>query len=420
MEEKSSAIKWWADQAEDEFRQAVFSELYVLYLFVEEPLDLAHYYLFKSDDQGDAVWLNQRNEKKQEYELLRVPEARKVSPSQPACPVICKFWHDISIDVHQLARTISVKNIEKKMKEGGKTFAQEINRYFVAVLETSSVDNKVPVQNKRLDDVLAEVGDELSGRSFTADRFLFQKDLQGRLIQRNIIIPDDELPKVSHYVGKTKTGLYAFWSSELSEDTALVFDSTVNMVITQEPEFRPWIDHNDPFLKTVRGTIYLNPIVKNVQSVIALEGIEDALAQVGRGEVKQAKDEIMFVDLDRIEEMRAITSSSFDLVKLIELCEELNTCYANDCFLAVTMLTRCILDHIPPIFGYQDFNQVANNYGGRSFKKSMQHLQNSSRNIADFHLHQPIRDKESLPSRVQVNFSNDLDVLLAEIVRVLK
>jgi hypothetical protein len=127
-----------------------------------------------------------------------------------------------------------------------------------------------------------------------------------------------------------------------------------------------------------------------------------------------------FVDLSRMDELRGVTSSSFDLAKLIKLCEELNICYANECFLAVTMLTRTILDHVPPILGVSTFKEVANNYGGKSFKNSMQHLQNSSRNIADSHLHLPIRKKESLPTRVQVNFRNDLDVLLAEIVRVLK
>ena len=50
----------------------------------------------------------------------------------------------------------------------------------------------------------------------------------------------------------------------------------------------------------------------------------------------------------------------------------------------------------------------------------MEHLQNSSRKIADSNLHTLIRGKESLPSQIQVNFSNDVDVLLAEIIRVLK
>ncbi len=127
-----------------------------------------------------------------------------------------------------------------------------------------------------------------------------------------------------------------------------------------------------------------------------------------------------YVDPGRINELRSITSQKFDLSKLTELCEELTRCDADESLLAVTILTRAILDHVPPIFGYNSFSEVANNYGSGSFKKSMQHLQNSLRNIADAYLHTHIRNKESLPTRTQVNFSNDLDVLLAEIIRLLK
>jgi hypothetical protein len=129
-----------------------------------------------------------------------------------------------------------------------------------------------------------------------------------------------------------------------------------------------------------------------------------------------------FVDLSRIAELRGVTSQEFDLTKLIQLCEELNICYANGCYFAVAMLTRAIIDHIPPVFEFSKFTEVANNYGGggSSFKKSMRNLQSSSRNIADSYLHLQIRKKESLPTKVQVDFRANLDVLLAEIVRSMK
>lgn len=129
-----------------------------------------------------------------------------------------------------------------------------------------------------------------------------------------------------------------------------------------------------------------------------------------------------FVDLERINQLRSINSPEFNLVKLIKLCEELNKCYANECFFAVTFLTRSIMDHIPPIFKCKNFLELANQYSGngRSFRDLMQNLENSSRKIADSHLHTQIRKKEILPNKTQVNFSSDLDVLLAEIVRILK
>lgn len=127
-----------------------------------------------------------------------------------------------------------------------------------------------------------------------------------------------------------------------------------------------------------------------------------------------------FIDRARLEQLKSIQGKRFDLSKVIRLCEEIDFCFRNDCHLAVAALTRALLDHVPPIFGTKTFAETANNYAGsRSFKESMQHLESSARKIGDAHLHTQIRDKESLPSATQVNFSNDVDVLLAEIVRIL-
>lgn len=128
----------------------------------------------------------------------------------------------------------------------------------------------------------------------------------------------------------------------------------------------------------------------------------------------------LYVSPDRINELKALKSKSYDLLRLIKLCEEVNICYQSECYLAVTMLVRAILDHVPPIFGFNTFTEVANNHGGRSTRRSFLNLQNSSRNISDSYLHQVVRAKEILPNSTQVNFINDLDVLLSEIVRLLK
>jgi hypothetical protein len=119
-------------------------------------------------------------------------------------------------------------------------------------------------------------------------------------------------------------------------------------------------------------------------------------------------------------ELRALTSSQFDLKKLIRLCEEINTVYSEGCYFATAMLTRGLLDHVPPIFGKNTFSEVANNYagGGKSFKDAMHHLENAARKVADAHLHMPIRKSETLPTAQQVNFASQVDVLLSEIVRI--
>ncbi len=124
-----------------------------------------------------------------------------------------------------------------------------------------------------------------------------------------------------------------------------------------------------------------------------------------------------YVNKSRIQSLKNL-KNTFDLSKLIKLCEELNLAFSNESYLSVTMLTRAVLDHVPPLFGFKNFSQVASNYGPKSFKDSMFNLNNSSRKIADAYLHNPIRKKESLPNSTQVDFSNDLDLLLAEIIRI--
>jgi hypothetical protein len=134
--------------------------------------------------------------------------------------------------------------------------------------------------------------------------------------------------------------------------------------------------------------------------------------ELGTGEV--------FIDPERLSQLRSIKRTHYDLSRLVRLCEELDIAYAQECYDAVAMLTRSILDHIPPIFGARSFAEVANNYsGGRSFKIIAQHLENSSRKVADACLHTRIRESESLPTRTQVDVRQPIDVVLAEVVRVL-
>lgn len=127
-----------------------------------------------------------------------------------------------------------------------------------------------------------------------------------------------------------------------------------------------------------------------------------------------------FVDPSRIAELKEVLSADFDLTRLIRKCEELNITYSSASFFSTSLLVRSIIDHVPPIFGKSNFAEVTGSHGTKSFKESMNHLDKSSRKIADAYLHTHIRNKEILPNKTQVNFSRDLDVLLAEIVRVLK
>lgn len=127
-----------------------------------------------------------------------------------------------------------------------------------------------------------------------------------------------------------------------------------------------------------------------------------------------------FVSDERIAELRSAEPEDFDLKKLVRLCEELNIAFGSGAYFATAMLTRAILDHVPPVLGLRTFSEVGNNYGAtRSFRDAMERLDKAARKIADDYLHGPIRSRETLPTAQQVNFAAEVDMLLGEITRIL-
>ncbi len=147
----------------------------------------------------------------------------------------------------------------------------------------------------------------------------------------------------------------------------------------------------------------------------ALEGLDDD------GVIPIANGSAMIAE-SRLVELRSLVSTDFDFRKVVRLCEEINSSYGMQNYYATAMLIRGLLDHVPPVFGLKAFSEVANNYagGGRSFKETMHHLENASRKVGDAHLHMPIRKSETLPTGQQVNCGQQLDVLLSEIVRIMR
>ena len=111
-------------------------------------------------------------------------------------------------------------------------------------------------------------------------------------------------------------------------------------------------------------------------------------------------------------------NGKFDLTKLLALVEELNENYANENTYACLALIRAIMDHVPPILGCKNFEEVASSYPGwRSSSKSnrvstnqsyMQNLLTYKKN-GDDAMHRPASPHEDLltmadvPSRVWVN-----------------
>jgi len=128
-----------------------------------------------------------------------------------------------------------------------------------------------------------------------------------------------------------------------------------------------------------------------------------------------------YIDLNKIDKIKKIESERYDFSKAIEILNQINLAHEQNMFFTIGMLVRALIDHIPPLFECNNFNEVSNNYkGSSSFKKLMKKLQDSLRNISDSFLHDQIRKREELPSFNQVNFIPEVDALLSELIRINK
>jgi hypothetical protein len=172
-------------------------------------------------------------------------------------------------------------------------------------------------------------------------------------------------------------------------------------------------------LARVKADLQTTGGLRDVGAIPEVQALAWKWVEMKESQTKVKTEQLTFIAESRLEEIRGLSPVKFDLKKLIRLCEELNIAYSEKCYLATAMLTRGLLDHVPPLFGKSNFAEVANSYGGAgmSFRESMQRLDEAARKIADSHLHVQIRSSETLPTPQQVNFAAEIDVLLAEIVR---
>lgn len=96
---------------------------------------------------------------------------------------------------------------------------------------------------------------------------------------------------------------------------------------------------------------------KNIYSDSKLNRIETRIAELKFG---QNKSEVSAVQADkgdfyiaeaRLECLRKLQSSQFDLQRLVRLCVEINSSWQHGNLIAVGALTRILIDHVPPSLG---------------------------------------------------------------------
>jgi hypothetical protein len=121
------------------------------------------------------------------------------------------------------------------------------------------------------------------------------------------------------------------------------------------------------------------------------------------------------VESDLIARLAEKEPNAADVWTLVRSCKEINSSYAHGNVLATVLLMRTVLNHVPPVFGHDNFAQVVATVG-KSLKESFEHLENGLRKIADFHAHRKITATESYPSTAQVEpFKPQFELLLQQV-----
>ena len=149
-----------------------------------------------------------------------------------------------------------------------------------------------------------------------------------------------------------------------------------------------------------------------------LFGIIDYLREAAENPEYQqeAKNNSAFLNSDVLLELKDISSDKYDVKKLVAFCDELNDSYGRANYLCCVLLIRAVMNHIPPIFGFNTFTQVVTN-SGKSVKAVLSHLEDQARPIADLHTHILIRKKEQLPSKHQIEpYKPSFEILIQEII----
>lgn len=184
-----------------------------------------------------------------------------------------------------------------------------------------------------------------------------------------------------------------------------------------------------PVFLILQGSIYTEDAsISPSESVLKYSNVKDIILNnrlkrdfenvEGAGNQKSINsNRYDFINNNRIKDINKLVSKKYDFSRLTQICNEINSSCDAENYIATGALIRILIDHVPPALGYATFQQVAANYPGKSLKQSFEHLEKGARKIADQLIHQVIRKKEVVPTFNTINYSQTIDVLLAEIIR---
>ncbi len=101
---------------------------------------------------------------------------------------------------------------------------------------------------------------------------------------------------------------------------------------------------------------------------------------------------------------------------MLKLINELNKNNLDLNVFSSLALIRAITDHVPPLLGFEKFEELANNYKGRKTDKDYMFNLLKDRSVSDDSLHRPISKSEDLLDMLSIPNKQFLNRLLQECI----
>lgn len=160
-----------------------------------------------------------------------------------------------------------------------------------------------------------------------------------------------------------------------------------------EGVFTPSIIYYESFAKEILSNVEL--VYKNIKSFhYFIRWMKAKKIPVKKTELIEQPTSLYI--RDEIIEAIKQKKDKFNYKKLLKLIGELNKNYLDSNVFSTLALIRAITDHIPPLLGYENFEELANNYKWGKTDRNYVFTLLRKRPISDDSLHRPISKSEDL------------------------
>lgn len=175
----------------------------------------------------------------------------------------------------------------------------------------------------------------------------------------------------------------------------------------------PAILYYESLAKEILNNVEL--VYQNIKSIHYFIGWMKKKKSYVKIKTKETEPTSLYVR-DEIIEAIKLKKDGFNYKKLLKLITELNKNYLDSNVYSCLSLIRAITDHIPPLLGHANFEEVVNNYKGAKTDKNYINKLFKDRDVSDDSLHRPISKSEDLIDMDNIPNKQLLNRLLQECI----